>query len=98
MYANYYRFSPLMDYVPQEMGFYDTTYWELRENDCRSCYGDSVAERHHATETALATGRCDPCHLHDDGPPPSGMGPVIRKCTTRGCHSWEDLMVNGWHH
>jgi hypothetical protein len=102
-YANYNRFNPVMDYVPQEMGSYDTTYWDLTEGDCRSCgHGDDdsndTAGRHHATETALLNGGCEPCHFHEDGPAPLGRGVVVRDCTTSGCHSWDDVPANGWHH
>jgi hypothetical protein len=98
LYANYNRYDPLMDYVPQEMGFYDTTYWELKENDCRNCHGDNTADRHHATDAALLSGGCALCHFDEAGPTPSGEGIVVRDCTTSGCHSWDDVPVNGWHH
>jgi hypothetical protein len=95
LYANYNRYNPLMDYVPQEIGFYDTTYWELSERDCRQCHGNSLATRHHATDTVILFGLCQPCH--EEIPDPPGVV-VIRDCTTSGCHSWEDIPVNGWHH
>jgi hypothetical protein len=98
LYANYNRYNPVMDYVPQEMGFYDTTYWELKENDCRNCHGDNTADRHHATDAALLSGGCALCHFDEAGPTPSGEGVVVRDCTTSGCHSWDDVPVNGWHH
>lgn len=45
-YADYNRPNPLMDYVPQETGIYDTVYWELEEHHCRGCHGNSLADRH----------------------------------------------------
>src|SRR4030065_2802121 len=44
--ASYNRPMPTMDYVPQELGIYDTMYNELTEQNCRECHGDSTA-RHH---------------------------------------------------
>ena len=41
------RPNPLMDYVSQEIGMYDTLYWELDESDCRRCHGNNLADRHH---------------------------------------------------
>jgi hypothetical protein len=34
------RPDPLMDYVSQRAGMYDTVYPELDNNDCISCHGD----------------------------------------------------------
>ncbi|MBW1742833.1 MAG: hypothetical protein JRJ47_05305 [Deltaproteobacteria bacterium] len=85
---SYSRPNPLMDYVAQEMGAYDTVYEELNEADCRSCHGGSLAEKHHETDRA-ATSPCTPCHL---------TGPVITDCLTSGCHSSDDVLINGWHH
>ena len=104
---DYNRPNPLMDYVPQEMGIYDTMYWELNEHDCRACHGNSTADRHHLSETA-AGGLCTPCHpLCDPGPPdcPNGIL-LIRNCTTpsyagtSGCHSWDEVTAGNqkWHH
>lgn len=53
--------NPTMDYVPQNVGIYDTYYCNFKEPDCRVCHGTSTAERHHATEYAL-TGNCLYCH------------------------------------
>ncbi len=89
------RPNPLMDYVPQELAIFDTRYDELGELDCRSCHGDSLADRHHYTETVLRDRLCTPCHEIIPGPP--GVV-VIRDCTTSGCHSWDDVYANGWHH
>ncbi len=89
------RPNPLMDYVPQEVGIFDTRYDELGELDCRACHGDSLADRHHYTETVLRDRLCTPCH--EIIPDPPGVV-VIRDCETSGCHSWEDVYANGWHH
>lgn len=89
------RVEPLMDYVPQEVGIYDTTYWELNELDCRNCHGNSLVDRHHATDVVVLEGICTPCHDVLDEPP---FVTVVRDCLTSGCHSWDDLETNGWHH
>ncbi|MEW6379243.1 MAG: hypothetical protein AB1611_06515 [bacterium] len=93
---DYNRPRPLMDYVPQEIGIYDTTYGNLIESDCRSCHGNSLADRHHATPTVVRDRRCIVCHQVDPASP-SGVF-IIRDCTTGGCHSQFDLDANGWHH
>jgi len=94
--SDYNRPNPVMDYAPQEIGIYDTRYDELDEMDCRSCHGDSLADRHHYSDTVLIQGLCTPCH--EVIPEPPGVV-VIRDCTTSGCHSWDDVMgANGWHH
>jgi|GEM_PF-1607360 len=93
---NYNRPRPLMDYVPQEIGIYDTLYENLTESDCRSCHGSSLADRHHATPTVVNERKCIVCHeVNPDLP--SGVA-IIRDCTTGGCHSQWDLDSNGWHH
>ncbi len=91
------RPNPLMDYVPQELAIYDTRYDHLGELDCRSCHGDSMADRHHYTEIVLRDRLCTPCH--EIIPDPPGVV-VIRDCTSSGCHSWDDadIYANGWHH
>ncbi len=60
----YNRPTPQMDYVPQEIGMGDYLYMSLEQDDCRSCHGPSLADRHHYTELALALGQgiCTPCH------------------------------------
>jgi len=101
--ADYNRPNPLMDYVPQENGIYDTRYDYLVESDCRACHGDSLADRHHYSNIVLIYNRCTDCH--EILPEPPGVV-VIRDCTTSGCHSWDDvgemddsgLPPNGWHH
>ena len=94
-YATHNRPNPLMDYVPQEIGIHDTVYWELGESDCRRCHGNSLADRHHLTDTVVLYGLCTPCH--DPIPEPPHVV-AIRDCLTSGCHSWDDLDANGWHH
>lgn len=94
-YAHYNRPSPLMDYVSQEIGVYDTVYWELDETDCRHCHGGTLADRHHVTDTVQIYQLCTPCH---DVIPEAPYVLVIRDCLTGGCHSWDDVYTNGWHH
>jgi hypothetical protein len=53
--------NPTMDYVPQNIGIYDTFYTYFNEPDCRVCHGTSTAERHHHTTYALG-GDCLYCH------------------------------------
>ncbi len=100
---DYNRPVPLMDYVPQEIGIYDTTYQALNEADCRDCHGGSLVVRHHNTEIALRDHLCSPCHEVIPEPPEFV---IIRDCLTSGCHSWDDAgpmdgqgtPPNGWHH
>jgi hypothetical protein len=53
--------NPTMDYVPQNVGIYDTFYTYFNEPECRTCHGTSTAERHHHTAQALS-GDCLYCH------------------------------------
>jgi len=53
--------NPVMDYVPQNLGIYDTYYENFKEPDCRVCHGASTAERHHNTRPALRD-NCKFCH------------------------------------
>lgn len=94
-YATHNRPNPLMDYVSQEIGIYDTVYWELDESDCRGCHGNSLADRHHLSDSAVVYGLCTPCHEVIPEPP---FVVVTRDCVTSGCHSWDDVDTNGWHH
>ena len=41
--------NPTIDYVPQNVGIYDTYYQNFKESDCRWCHGASTADRHHDT-------------------------------------------------
>ena len=56
--------NPVMDYVPQDIGIYDTYCDNLEANDCRGCHGDRNAEaqRHQYTASAFA-GCPDGCPL-----------------------------------
>jgi hypothetical protein len=94
---DYNRPYPLMDYSPQELFRYDTTYQYLQEADCRTCHGTNTAERHHNTEWAQQ-GQC--LHCHQNYP---NISPVERNCVAAGCHSWNADVIgiegNGvWHH
>jgi hypothetical protein len=97
--ADYNRPNPLTDYAQQEMGMYDTRYDELGEMDCRACHGESVMTRHHNTPIVLEQHTCsiENGGCHEITPEPPGVV-VIRDCTTSGCHSWDDVYTNGWHH
>jgi hypothetical protein len=96
----YNRPNPLMDYVPQEIGVYDSGYQTLTEADCRGCHGDSTADRHHLTPRVPQELECMTCHLPcEPGTPDCPNGTLItRDCLTSGCHSWDDVPTNGWHH
>jgi hypothetical protein len=52
-----------MDYVPQNIGVYDTYYDNFFESDCRACHSSSTTERHHATDYAHI-GNCQFCHFN----------------------------------
>jgi hypothetical protein len=97
--TTYNRPNPLMDYVPQERGIYDGEYQDNDQASCRSCHGNSLADRHHLTETVTRDHLCTPCH--DLIPNPPGVV-VYRNCVddqgTYGCHNWSSVLANGWHH
>jgi hypothetical protein len=95
LYGNYNRPEPLMDYVPQEIGMYDTSYQELDEFDCRGCHGNSMSDRHHMLDPVVRLKTCDPCHEVIDEPP---FVIVVRDCLTCGCHSPGDAYTGRWHH
>lgn len=107
MYDDFNRPIPLMDYVPQQRGMYDTRYDRLSEADCRGCHGGSVADRHHFSPVVLNNSACsfDAGGCHEMIQEPPGVV-AIRDCTTSGCHRWDDLgpmdgqaaPPNGWHH
>ena len=48
--------NPVMNYVPQNVGIYDTYYGNFKETDCRACHGDSeaVSNRHHYSALVFA--------------------------------------------
>ncbi len=101
--ANYNRPNPLLDYVPQEIGLYDTFYNELGEMDCRNCHGNSMANRHHdMTKPSVLTpeGDLDCLICHTDGDPSTTGAPVTHDCKTSGCHSLADVQTGNqrWHH
>jgi hypothetical protein len=54
--------NPVMDYVPQNIGIYDTYYENFKASDCRVCHGASTAELHHGTYYALRD-KCLFCHV-----------------------------------
>jgi len=97
--AVYNRPNPLLDYVPQERGVYDGEYQDNNEASCRSCHGNSLADRHHLTEYVVRDRTCTPCH--DIIPNPPGVV-VYRNCVddqgSLGCHNSASLLINGWHH
>ena len=99
--AAYNRPMPTMDYVPQELGTYDTMYNELTEQNCRECHGDSTA-RHHGVPMVVRDHLCNPCHtLCTEGAPDCENGITIhRSCLTSGCHSLNDVQFGNskWHH
>ncbi|NWF52907.1 MAG: hypothetical protein HXY47_07505, partial [Nitrospirae bacterium] len=70
-----------MDYVPQNIGVYDTYYDNFFESDCRVCHGSSTAERHHATNYAIID-NCQFCHFNSSH--------VERDC--KACHIDEGLV------
>ena len=97
----YNRPNPLMDYVPQEYGIYDTHYEYLGEYDCRFCHGSSTADRHHYSDTVLIFGQCTPCH--NVGTNGVVILPARRDCTGYDdCHTWDNIKTitdtHGWHH
>ena len=49
--------NPVMNYVPQYIGIYDTYYGNFVTNDCNSCHGDSntVAIRHQYSASAFVS-------------------------------------------
>jgi hypothetical protein len=67
--------NPVMNYVPQNIGIYDTYYDNFKESDCRVCHGDRNAEaiRHQYAGSAFAA-----C--------PDGCPPSPPDCLT-ACHS-----------
>jgi len=95
--TDYYRPAPLMDYVTQEKGTYDTSSSNLVEKDCRECHGYSVADRHHGVLMVVRDHLCSPCHMQCTiGEPECVNGITLhRNCLTSGCH---DTSVNGGHH
>ncbi len=101
--ANYNRPNPLLDYVPQEIGLYDTFYDELGEMDCRNCHGNSMSDTHHDMSydrlmTPEGVLDCYICH-ETTGSTPTGAN-VAHDCKSSGCHSLADVQSGNrrWHH
>jgi hypothetical protein len=90
MLANAYDrpHNATMDYVPQNLGIYDTYYCNFKESDCRACHGTTTAWRHHANQYAVSGQCASTCHsigtytsperdckvCHVDGGPMEGLG------------------------
>jgi hypothetical protein len=100
--ATYNRPNPLMDYVSQELGFYDTGYTNYDETGCRSCHGYSTADRHHGVPMVVNNYICEPCHPKCTEGTPDCENEITlhRNCLTSGCHSWNDVQFGNqkWHH
>src|SRR4030067_1373954 len=100
--AAYNRPNPSMDYVPQELGIYDTMYNELTEQNCRTCHGNSTSDRHQGVPMVVRDHLCYPCHpTCTEGAPDCENGITIhRDCLTSDCHSWNDVQFGNqkWHH
>jgi hypothetical protein len=98
----YNRPNPTMDYVPQEIGIYDTIYQEHTQHNCRKCHGNSTVDRHHGIPMVVRDNLCTPCHpTCTVGDPDCENGITIhRDCLTSGCHSWNDVQFENkrWHH
>jgi len=102
--AETYRPSnPVMNYVPQYVGIYDTYYGYLAANDCRVCHGsrEAGAKRHQFTVSAFA-GCPDGCPLsppdcllacHAD---PNNPQSITDDCMT--CHPASIGVGGGPHH
>jgi hypothetical protein len=92
-----YRPAPLMDYVSQEKGTYDTSSSNLSEQNCRGCHGESTADRHHGTPICQVQHLCTSCHPECTiGTPKCENGITIEtNCLAAGCH---DTTANGGHH
>ena len=58
--SDYNRPNPFLDYASQEIGMYDTGYWELPNAECMKCHGD-----YHGGGGACTT--LGVCHSWDEG-------------------------------
>jgi hypothetical protein len=91
--------DPIMDYVPQYLGIYDTYYGNFVENDCRNCHGEreSMAKRHHYTASAFADcpDGCQDCltACHSD---PTKPDTITHNCLD--CHPPTFSVYGGPHH
>jgi len=81
-YNAYHRPKPLMDFVPQDQGIYDTIYENFTESDCRDCHGAVTGALHRLTGPGLA-GECSLPECHGTGPPPPG---TTGSCVVPSCH------------
>jgi hypothetical protein len=74
--------NPTMDYVPQNVGIYDTYYGTATtgflEPDCRACHGTTTENRHHSTPWAHGDD-CFYCHRQYPN-----IVPAVRDC--KKCH------------
>jgi hypothetical protein len=74
--------NPTMDYVPQNVGIYDTYYGGATtgflEPDCRACHGSTTENRHHSTPWAHGDD-CFYCHRQYPN-----IVPAVRDCKV--CH------------
>jgi len=102
-FAEYRPSNPVMNYVPQYVGIYDTYYGYLATNDCRVCHGsrEAGAKRHQFTVSAFA-GCPDGCPLpspdcllacHTD---PNNPQSITDDCLT--CHPGSSELGGGPHH
>lgn len=88
------RPNPIMDYVPQELGTYDTMYPEYNRAVCTYCHRTETSDRHHYADDGDV---CVNCHVLDPNEP-TGVQ-VEHNCLALGCHQWPwDIPANGWHH
>jgi hypothetical protein len=78
----YNRPSPVMDFVPQDQGTYDTIYPNYTDADCRTCHGDLTGDLHRYSGLGL-NGVCDLPECHAVGPPAPG---TQISCTSPDCH------------
>ena len=101
--VDYRPANPVMDYVPQYIGVYDTYYGYLAANDCRVCHGsrEAGAKRHQFTVSAFA-GCPDGCILpapdclsacHTD---PNNPQSITDDCLS--CHPASSGVWGGPHH
>jgi hypothetical protein len=97
--------NPVLDYVPQNIGIYDTYYSEFQTVDCRWCHGDrnAGAQRHQFAASAFAA--CpDGCQLSPPGcltachPDPDNPDTITSDCVTANCHPTVDADGGGGPH
>lgn len=86
--------NPVMNYVPQNIGIYDTYYGNFKEFDCRACHGDRNAGAMRHQYAGSAFGACpDGCPLsppdcltacHSDPGNPQSITNDCRECHING--------------